>query len=272
MIFDRDYTPEGVGLQANYHFDDKHTARAAAGFFFIDEVGADSNDPFWVGAQVRLDSTWSKKVQTTAGVAVLAIDNEEWLGANVNGSIVTWTVPNQNSGNTRTPVTGVTGRGGVLVEDFNPVVADVALTYNLDKFYRYNAAFPIRVGGDFIYNPAADDRNTGYQAGVTFGKAGKRGLWEVGYRYKYLEGDAWYEEFVDSDFGAYYQAGALWTGNSSGYLAGTNIKGHIIQLSYSPFDSLTFTGTAFLTQVIDESPEDSESGMTRLQIDAVWKF
>jgi len=271
MVFDGDYTPEGFALQAHFNFNDKHVARAAAGLYILDEIGASSNDPFWVGAQVRLDSTWSKKVQTTAGVAVLALENEEKLGANVSGTSVTWTVPNQNAGNLRTPVTGP-GAGGVLVNDYNPIVGDVALTYNLDQFYRYNAPFPIRVAGDIIYNPAADSRNLGYQAGVTFGKAGKRGLWEIGYRYKHLEGDAWYEEIVDADFGAYYQSGAAWSASASGYLPGTNVKGHIIRASYSPFDSLTFTATAFLTELIEESPEDSESGMTRLQLDAVWKF
>lgn len=272
MVFDHDYTPEGIALQANYNLNDKHAVRATAGFFLVDEIGGSSQDPFWAGTQVRLESKWSEKVETTAGVAVLTLENEGSLGANVSGSSVNWTVPNQNAGNLRTPVTGVTGTGGMLVNDYRPIVADVGLTYKLGRFYRYSGAFPIKVAGEILHNPGADTRNTGYQAGVTFGKAGKRGLWEFAYRYKHLEGDAWYEEFPDSDFGAYYQRGALWTGDSSGYRPGTNVKGHILRFSYSPFDSLMLTGTAFLTEVIDKSPEDSESGMTRLQLDAVWKF
>ncbi len=52
----------------------------------------------------------------------------------------------------------------------------------------------------------------------------------------------------------------------------TNVRGHIVRCQYSPYDSLTFTVTCFLTDLINESPIGSESGTTRVQIDAVLKF
>jgi hypothetical protein len=263
MVFDADYTPEGIGMQWGYTFNEKHVAKLNAGAYVVDELGGSRYDPFWAGVQGRLDSAWSKKVQTTAGVAWLVLANEDKL----TQSGTTWTIPNQNAGNNRS-----TDEDRHLTEEYTPIVADFWLTYNLDKFFCYNAAFPIRVGGEYMYNTGADTQNSGYQVGVTFGKSGKRGLWELSYRYKYLEGDAWFEEFVDSDFGAFYAAGTERSAGATGYIAGTNVKGHVIRASYSPFDSWTLGVTAFLTELIQPGPDDPESGMTRLQLDAVWKF
>jgi hypothetical protein len=280
MVFDGDYTPEGLAVQLAYTLDDKHALKFNAGAFVMDEISASNNDPYWVGGQVRVDSTWSKKVATSMGVAALLIDNQEALNASRASTLTptgtntttTWTVPNQNAGNLRTPVSGTSGSVGNLINHYNPIVADAALTYTLDKFPMYNGAFPIRFGGDYMINPAASHQNVGYSAGVMFGKSGKKGLWDVSYRYKYLEGDAWFEEFVDSDFGAFYQSSSARTGGGSGYLAGTNIRGHIIKLSYSPYDALTLGATAFLTEAIQENPEGTESSTARLQVDAVLKF
>jgi len=120
---------------------------------------------------------------------------------------------------------------------------------------------------------------------VTLGKAGRQGTWELSYRYKRLEQDAWYEEFVDSDFGAYYRYAPLevpgvpgtstLSGRKSGYNAGTGIKGHLIKVSYSPADSTTVSASIFLTELINPLSVpgvDTDSSMFRLQVDAIWKF
>lgn len=284
MVFDGDYTPEGAALQFGYTFNDQHSLKLAGGGFVLDEVSASSNDPFLFGAQARFDSTWNKRVQTSVGVAALAISGDQSLNAsrsstfnvtatatNVTSS-TTWTVPNQNAGNLRTAVTGRSGNVGLLTANYNPIVADAALTFTLDKGPMYSVAFPIKVAVDFIHNPGADDENTGYSAGVTFGKAGKRGLWELSYRYKHLEGDAWYEELVDSDFGAMYAGASLRSTGATGYAAGTNVKGHILKAGYSPWDSLTLNATAFFTELIEESPIGADSDVIRVQLDALWKF
>jgi hypothetical protein len=278
MVFDGDYTPEGVAAQLAYTLSDRHSLKFNAGAFVMDEIGGSNNDPYFVGAQARFDSAWSKKISTSFGIAGLLIDNQEALNASRSQTLTptgtntttTWTIPNQNGGNSRSGVVGSTF--GNLQNHYNPIVADAALTWTLDKFPLYNGAFPIRFAGDYMYNPAARHQNVGYSVGVTFGKSGKKGLWDLSYRYKYLEGDAWFEEFVDSDFGAFHQSSSARTGGGSGYIAGTNIKGHIIKLSYSPYDSLTLGATAFLTEAIQESPSGSGSGTARLQIDATLKF
>jgi hypothetical protein len=245
--------------------------KANLGGFILDEVGGSSNDAYMLGAQLRLDSAWSPRVGTSLGITAMAISGDDALrnapgGTSYNG------VPNINRGNTRTPVATEEGTpaGGALAYNFNPVIVDAALTYTRESFFHYNAPFPIRFAGDYMYNPAADGNNQAFSVGVTFGRSGRKGLWDVSYRYKWLEADAWYEEVVDSDFGAFYQSGA--PGGASGYGAGTNVEGHIIRATYSPFDSLTIGVSYFLTELIDEIPQGSDSEMGRLQVDAVWRF
>lgn len=263
MIFDGDYTPEGAGYNLTYRANDAHTIKLNAGAFVLDELGGDSKDPYMYGAQIRWDATWSKKIASSMGIAGLSLVNEQSL---TNGA-----VPNINRGNTRDA-----GTGG-LANNYNPIIADAALTYTFEDGIPlvYAAPFPIKFGGEYMNNLAASDRETAWSLGILFGKSGKKGLWEVGYRYKDLGGDAWYEEFTDSDFGAYYQAqapNAGFTGSGAGYGAGTNIRGHVVKASYSPFNALTLGIAYFRAQLIDEAPVNSNSQMTRLQVDATLKF
>jgi hypothetical protein len=275
MLFDGDYTPEGLAHQVTLtrHFGEAtHHWRLNLGGFVLDEIGTTSSDPWLLGAQARWDAKWSVKLESSLGLGAYSLHNSQML---TNGA-----VPNVNAGNTRERA-GL----GELSYYMNPIVADASFTYILEKFPRYNGLFPIKVAGEFMHNPAAPIQNLGWWAGLTFGKAGKLGTWELGYRYKYLEGDAWYEEFVDSDFGAYYRfpPGALtgvpatgaFSGLSNGYRAGTGLKGHIVKASYSPFDSTTLSLTWFVTDLIKEVATpgtDPDSGMNRLQVDLVWKF
>lgn len=264
LIFDGDYTPEGGAIQLGYSPSASHAFKVSAGGFALDEVGGQSEDPFLLGAQARWDGTWlyneahAPKLQSSVGVGIVGILESTNL---INGS-----VPNVNRGNTRDA--GSTSPS----YHFNPIVADASLTYTLDKAPLYNGAFPIRLVGDFLYNPAApNEANRGFSAGVTFGKSGKKGTWDVGYRYKYLESDAWYEELVDSDFGAFYGAAQANSGLGAGYGAGTNVKGHVFKVSYSPYNSIVLSATWIKSKLIEETT-GSDSDMNRVQVDALWKF
>jgi hypothetical protein len=260
IVFDQDYTPEGAAAQISYAFNDVHTLKLAGSGFMLKELDASSGDPYLLGAQLRLDSKWSPKLSSSVGIAALSLDNA--------GNLITAAVPNQNVGNTRK---AVPGGDFSLVYNFNPVVADASLTYTLDSFPFYSGAFPIRAFCDYMNNPGApSDRNTGWSAGVTFGKSGKKGLWDITYRYKHLESDAWYEEMVDSDTGAFYPEAPV--GGAAGYGAGTNLKGHVLKATYSPFDSLTLGATFFLLDLINNPSPSFSSQAKRLQVDAIWKF
>ena len=259
MVFDGDYTPEGGALQITRNLVEGHSLNFNGAGFVLDEIGAQSEDPYLAGAQVRLESTWTPKFSTSLGASILGVENEEYLR--------TADVPNINVGNTRATTGANTN---TLVYDYRPLIGDASMTYHLDEFWHYAAPFPIRVGGEYIYNPGAPTDNIGWTAGIYLGKSGKRGLWELSYRYKYLGADAWYEKLVDSDFGAFYETQP--TGGVTGYGPGTNVKGHIVRAGYSPYNPLTIMLTAFFTELVNETPTASESAATRIQFDAILKF
>jgi hypothetical protein len=287
MIFDGDYTPEGLAQQFSFNLAEAHQLKLNLAQFALDELSTDSGDPFMFGAQIRLESKWNNHIATALGIGGLAITHDEALretpasptvlpvtdaGGNQVGTVsipgsASSSVPNVNSGNTR--------NSGFLANNFNPYILDAALTYTLESFPMYSAAFPIRLAAEYMNNPAADEHNEGYSFGITFGKSGKRGLWEVGYRWKHLEADAWYEEVVDSDFGGLRPATFTNTGAlnaRAAYASGTNVEGHIFKASYSPYDSLTLGVTYFLAEIIANTPEGFDDDIGRLQLDAVWKF
>lgn len=270
MVFDLDYMPEGGALHVAFNIADKHSLKLIGAGFVLDEFGNSSRDPFIVGAQLRLDSKWSPTLATSLGVAGLDIMSKEKLGG---GSGFTtnagWNVPNQNGGNTRS------GASLNLDNNYNPIVADASIIYSLQKFPLYSGPFPIKVGGEFMYNFPADRENTAYNVGITFGKAGKKGLWQIGYQWKELKSNAWWEELTDSDFGGFYGANV---GNRTagltvpGYVAGTNIRGHIVRASFSPADAWALNVTWYRTETITEAAGAPSAHMNRLQVDALWKF
>ena len=125
-----------------------------------------------------------------------------------------------------------------------------------------------------MYNPGAPNNNTGYRGGVTLGKAGKKHAWELSYRYQRLEADAWFDALVDDDNGAWYAAGNPQlggTGKSNGWFGGTNVKGHLLQASYSFTDFMNFTFTYYLNDLIINAPgQSSDAG--HFMADLNWKF
>ena len=259
MVFDPDYTPEGAALQLGYALSDKHTVRFNGGGFAVYENSSSAYDSYLFGAQARLESKWTSALQTSVGVSYFDLMNK--------GNLTTANLPDQNAGNWRN-----TAGAGTPVTGFNPYVLDAAVTYTLDSVPLYNGAFPIKAAGDYMKNdPAQDKGDYGFSAGVTFGKAGKKGLWELTYRYKYLGANAWFEELVDSDFGAYYGTSAA-PYYVSGYKSGTNIKGHIFKGVYNFTDSLSFGVTYFLAELVDTTGQTLKSDTGRLQVDANWKF
>lgn len=271
-VFDFDYTPEGLGSQWAYNLSAQQVLKLNLGGFVLDELGGSLRDPYLGGAQLRLDSTWSPKIATTAGAGFLKI----WSSENLPSS----GVPDINAGNARAVILGSDGKFSALgapVSHYETLVADAAFTYTLSSFPFYTGAFPVKVFGEYLYNTDASTQNSGYTAGVTFGKAGKKRTWELTYRYKVLEGDAWWEELPDSDYGAFYQNGPsakdkTARARSSGYWAGTNVRGHVVKGSYSVLDPLTLSVTWFATDLIQEYLPASDSHMNRVQVDAVFKF
>jgi hypothetical protein len=258
ILFDKDYTPEGFAQEATYRFTPDQAVKFTGFGFVLDEAGASAKDPYLLGAQLRYDASWTPAIQTSFGAAVLSILNPETL--------TTASVPDIASGNTR-------NAAGALVNPYTSVYVDANVTYNFEKFPGYMGPFPVTLSADYLRNVALSANNDGYSLGFTLGKSGKKGLWDINYRYTVLNSDAWYEEFVESDFGANYKALSANT-SATGYRSGTNLRGHWLKGTYSFYDSLSFSVAYFMTDVINEPavPGGYDSGAGRLFIEAVWKF
>ena len=259
MLFDPDYTPEGGALQVTYKFNDNQSLRFNAGAFVLDELKTSSRDPFMYGGQLLLDSKWTPKIGTTVGVSAYDIVNRESLS----------TAYDTNLGNT-TVGGGTPYNGTSFLYNYNPIVASGSVTYTLDSFPLYPGAFPIKLAGEYLNNPAAPSNNEGYWVGVTFGKSGKKGTWDLSYRYQRLESDAWWDQVVDDDNAAAFQTSA--TPVTAGLAGGTNIKGHLVKFNYSIFDSLIFSFTCYANDLINKPYPGTKTDALHAMADIMWKF
>jgi hypothetical protein len=258
MVFDPDLTPEGAALQGSYKINDRNSLSLNGAAFVLDEEKTSSHDPVMYGAQMVWNAKWSSKLASSLGIAMFDIVNPE--------ALTTANVPYVNQGNTRTAA-------GVLMDNFNPVIADASVTYTLDTFPFYVGAFPIKLAGEFMNNPGAEDQNSGVWGGIMFGKSGKKGTWDLSYRYEYLEANAWYDQVVDDDNVGLYAASPTGApAGSTGFFGGTNVKGHQVKLNYSITDALTFSFTCFINDLIDPVPITSKSGAMHAMVDLMWKF
>ncbi|HEV2695149.1 MAG TPA: putative porin [Verrucomicrobiae bacterium] len=258
MVFDPDLTPEGVVLQGSYAINDKHTLAFTGAGFVLDEEKSSLHDPAMLGEQLMFNSKWNTHWASSAGLAAFQIlDRSQLSNANVTEN---------NQGNSR-------NAGGGLIYGYMPVVADANVTYTFDSAPLYNGAFPVKFGVEYMNNIATTHNNNGYWAGITLGKAGTHGTWELTYRYEYLQADAWYDQMVDDDNGVFYQN--AFNGSSAGYFGGTNVKGHLFKLTYSFTDSMSFAFSAFVNGMVNGTVtgvNQPKADTLRVYADLLWKF
>ena len=263
MVLDPDLTPEGGVVQGAYTINDKHTIAFTGGGFTLQDVGGSTHDPAMFGGQVLWKAKWTDKWSSTLGVAALAIANPEQLTAGNAFQI--------NQGNTR--YTSGTYLGAPMY-NFTPIIGDASVTYTLDSFPLYPGAFPITLKGEAMNNPGAPRDNNGYWVGIILGKSGTKKTWELSYRYEYLEADAWYDQLADDDNCAYYKT-AVSNAGAAGFAGGTNIKGHFLKLNYSFTDSLMFSASFYINDLINQrlsSTVEPTSAAFHFMADVMWKF
>jgi hypothetical protein len=259
MVFDPDITPEGAAITGAYTINDVHTIAFTGAAFVQDEEANSTQDPALYGGQVLLNSKWTPKIASSVGGGVLMLGSPQ--------NLTTANVPYVNQGSTRNGL-------GVLVYDYNPIIADANVTYTLDSFPFNTGPFPIKIGGEYINNPAAGKNNMGYWVGAMLGKAGTKHTWDLSYRYEYLQSDAWYDQLVDDDFFVYYQNAPV--AGSIGAFSGTNVQGHRVQFDYTITDSLTLTLTGYLDSMINNTlyanVKEPNNTAVHMMADLMWKF
>jgi len=113
---------------------------------------------------------------------------------------------------------------------------------------------PMMLFGDYVKNQAADENDTAYALGFTYGSAKNKGEWQLGYVYQKLEADSVFALLTDSDFGG----------------GGTDSKGSIIKGSYALRKNVNADFTYFINQVGLKSGDPI--GFKRLQLDLSFKY
>lgn len=263
MLFDPDYTPEGAAAQASYKPDNYNTFLANGAVFVIDQFN--TRGPFLYGMQGIWNATWTPHVATSAGLSVYGFGDQRSIGLKNPGTATPY---DTNLGNTIA--------GGTFARNYSPVVGSGNLTYTFDSFPFYPTAFPVRVGCEFMENPSAGSNNKGWWGGVTFGKAAKKGTWDISYRFQYLQADAWWDQIVDDDNIAFFATSAT-AGTAVG---GTDVKGSLIKADYALTDGLMFSFTCYANSIINKNiagaitpagiPLSTDS--IHVMADLMWKF
>ncbi|MGH8198566.1 MAG: putative porin [Steroidobacteraceae bacterium] len=240
-FWDGDITPEGIAV------------KYASGPYFANAFGhylserSAANDATLVGGQLGMTGT-------LGGVRLMGAVGYYDVGS-VQGQVTTTnTVPcTANTaffGGPQGNTTVLNGAGcPVLLNDYNMIEGLVQADFTL-------ANQPVTLFAQYIQNQEADDLDSGYGAGFTFGKASSPKTWEFGYVYQVTEKDANFGQFVDSNFG-----GGV-----------TDVDGSVVKLGFAPAKNWLLNGAYFMNNRFVDAPGATESDYDRFQIDLNFKF
>ncbi|MDA1369533.1 MAG: putative porin [Proteobacteria bacterium] len=222
MVFDSDYRPEGVAVEFKR---DKLFFNAGTMILESDDnFDSQDKETLWgmqLGYEFSLDSG-SLTVGTSYYDASVAGSMPFYLGDPYSNSV---------------------DAAGALVNDYHEweLFAEASFTV---------AGKPLRLYSDYITNLDADEFDTGWALGVTYGSARGLGNWEVGYGYQDLEADAILGSLTDSDFAG----------------GGTDNEGHILEFAYGLGDSTRIGFTYTITEY-GEARLGKKEDYNRLQLD-----
>ncbi|MBI2167841.1 MAG: putative porin [Candidatus Omnitrophica bacterium] len=132
---------------------------------------------------------------------------------------------------------------------------DILQVYNALEFKVRE--LPVKLFGDFAVNladrtPDPLDRNNAYEYGLKVGNAKKKGDWETGYYYAYVEPNAVVGAFAESDFGAGH----------------ADKRGSVTYLRYGLTDFLKLQLKAYFANNITGADDETR----RFQTDLEWVF
>jgi len=264
ILFDNDYNPEGFTAETAWSLAAAHRLHVAAGLYLLDDLAASARDPSLAAARARWDAAWSTDWTSAVGLM--------WLGLGHPETLTAANVANFNRGNTRTAA-------GVLVHGYRPLHTEVTLTRTFAGAPGYAGRFPVTFRAEFLHNPAAPAARDGWVAGLAFGQAGRAGQWSVGYQHLQIEADAWFEEMLDADNGAFYRrVPPGWNSDpaslAGGHGGGTGIRSHSLRTSWSPRDFLTFNANLHVNDLLRplSANPGADGRARRLQLETLVRF
>jgi len=247
-VWDPDFSPEGAAqkiewfiapLGGIYFFNalqmavDEDSSSTADQALFSNQIGAEYKMPF--DTRLRLAGSWN-----------------EW----VNERFSTFGQVATGEGNRR--VAGGPGTGA-LANEFSVLELSAQVTaWPMGRQVRMQGTYLKNTGHVSLRENASDfhREDQGYQVGAIIGEAKLPKSWEAAYFYKWVETDATVADLTDSDFGD----------------GGTNRRGHIAWLGYSPRDWMQVKVKYFYTRVINAALAPGLDDINRTQLDLVLKF
>lgn len=283
LVWDSDYTFEGLSASYKYWFFNKAGGNVnnlffTAGAFPIAEFGSSDQDKWLYGAQLGLDMKLTANHRLVLAGAYYDYQDVEGVANSVDSRIQDHTAPDFiQKGNTLYDIDSsslVTDPGGTsqlygLAGDYNLINYTLRLEWlrfdpiNISLFidYVHNEGFDSgevvdRVSGRNIIaiGNTIEDRVDGYKYGIEIGHDKLRNFhdWRLSLAYKYLEADAVFSAYTDSDF----------------HGGGTDAKGYILRGAYGlgPDTSVNFSFMS--TDEIDGVPLNIDT----LQLDWISKY
>ncbi|MDY6972751.1 MAG: putative porin [Thermodesulfobacteriota bacterium] len=273
LVWDPDVNPEGVSESVRLSVSDRVSIFGTLGQWFIEELNVkDTNsDPvllaFQCGSSIKLDKGVSldlalsyydfQNLDDLEWEDGVLSDKEEFLGYNNK-------------------------HGQQMVFDDEGVLLNEFGCWELGAKLKFKEILPVPVSvfGSYIKNSDADiddlvnggadpgdsdplgllayggdDRDSGWQIGLSVGAKKEKGDCYMKYFYQELEDYAFPAVFVDSDF----------------HGGGTNNKGHYIQGRYYLRNNIQARATGYLTEREDDS-KDGKKDEDRLQLDLIFTF
>jgi hypothetical protein len=242
-IWDNDITPEGIAA--------KYTRGAFFGSAFSHWLSERSgaSDSRLIGGQLGLTGN----VGDTKLMGAVGYFDARVVEGQVTAAATGCTVNNAFFGGAQGNTTVADASGCLLLaNDFNMLEGVVQAELAI-------GSRPLTLFGDYIQNVEADSLDTGYALGFTFGKASNPMTWDFSYAYQFIEKDAQFGQFVDSDFG-----GGI-----------TDTQGSVFKVGFAPAANWLLSGTYFMNERsvdVATSSIPANSDYDRYQIDLSTKF
>ncbi len=184
LVWDSDLTLEGMTFQ--FGKDGKKQrdgVNVVAGYYFIDEIKASEDDPFFWAAQLA----YTGQAGNVGYMVGAGYYDFEHIKGGTDGILGDWAAGEGFFGNSNV--------GGMYEYDYN------ILEFFANLGGKFSGGLPWKLYGQYAMNVADDvkDDDQGCVVGVKVGKAKKVGEWEIDANYSYIEKDALLGAFTDSD-------------------------------------------------------------------------
>jgi hypothetical protein len=227
LLWDSDWRPEGTGIK----WDNGRYFANALGTWIESDSNSGQSFAYLTQAGIKLPIGESLKLTTGIGYHVF----------DTKGSGSFYGDDDDFFGNSFDPITKT------YLYDYEELEFFADLGFEM-------FGHPALLFGNYVQNRAADENDTAYAFGFTYGSAKNKGEWQFGYTYQKLEADSVFGLLTDSDFGG----------------GGTDSKGSIIKGSYAFAKNFNADFTYFINDVGLKSGDPID--FKRLQLDLSFKY